>query len=123
MIEGHLRIVMIEKATAQEYVGLKFPNLREITDYFLMFRVTGLQSLAEMFPNLSVIRGQNLLHDYAFIIYEMVNMRDIGLQSLTTIVRGGVRIEDNPYLCFVDTIDWSRISSHAYIAVCLASIS
>lgn len=32
------------------------------------------------------------------------------MKSLTHIVRGAVRIEKNPKLCFVDTIDWSIIA-------------
>lgn len=37
-------------------------------------------------------------------------MQEIGLKSLTHIVRGAVRIEKNPKLCFVDTIEWTRIT-------------
>ena len=32
------------------------------------------------------------------------------MTSLIEIQRGGVRIEKNPVLCFVDTIDWSLIT-------------
>lgn len=38
-------------------------------------------------------------------------LQEIGLKSLVKISRGSVRIEKNPALCFVDTIDWSLIAS------------
>lgn len=38
-------------------------------------------------------------------------LQDIGLKSLTSIVRGSVRIEKNPLLCFYDTIDWLYIAN------------
>lgn len=37
--------------------------------------------------------------------------KEIGLKSLTTITRGSVRIEKNPLLCFVDTINWTYIAN------------
>lgn len=38
-------------------------------------------------------------------------MQEIGLKSLTEITRGGVRIEKNAMLCYVDTIDWPAIAT------------
>ena len=38
-------------------------------------------------------------------------MEDLGLVSLRSIVRGAVRIERNPQLCYVDTIDWTELTS------------
>lgn len=38
-------------------------------------------------------------------------MQEIGLKSLVKILRGSVRIEKNPALCFVETVDWSLITS------------
>ncbi|KAJ4434420.1 hypothetical protein ANN_22982 [Periplaneta americana] len=35
---------------------------------------------------------------------------ELGLYSLTDILRGGVRIEKNPLLCFVDTVEWDMIA-------------
>lgn len=52
-----------------------FPDLVEITDFFLLYHVKGLSSLANIFPNLRVIRGNELLTDYALAIYENENMR------------------------------------------------
>ncbi|OTF78944.1 hypothetical protein BLA29_007654 [Euroglyphus maynei] len=115
VVEGFLKIVLIDNGKPNDYENLTFPKLREINDYLLVFRVSGLLSLAKMFPNLSVIRGRTLLHNYAFVIYEMLSLQEIGLKSLTNILRGDIRIEKNPNLCFVDTVDWSRIARHLLI--------
>lgn len=115
VIEGSLQIVLIDNGTAKDFANLSFPQLREITDYFLLFRIMGLQSLKRLFPNLAVIWGRALLDNYALVIYEMLQLQEIGLSSLTDIVRGDVRIEKNPNLCFVDTVDWTRIARSSQI--------
>ncbi|XP_012542075.1 insulin receptor [Monomorium pharaonis] len=109
VIEGFLQIVLIENNTEADFENVTFPELREITGYFLLYRVDGLKSLSKLFPNLEVIRGDILLTDYAFMIYEMKNLQEIGLTNLTKISRGGVRIEKNPALCFTNTVNWSLI--------------
>jgi hypothetical protein len=47
--------------------------------------------------------------------------QELGLYSLTDILRGGVRIEKNPLLCFVDTVNWDLIAKvgHPSISVCI----
>ncbi|KAK7945212.1 hypothetical protein WMY93_000940 [Mugilogobius chulae] len=71
--------------------------------------VYGLESLSDLFPNLTVIRGSNLFFNYALVIFEMIQLREIGLHSLMNITRGAVRIEKNPDLCYLSTLDWSKI--------------
>ena len=110
VIEGSLEILLIDYAEYTDFVNLSYPLLREITEYLLLYRVYGLRSLAHIFPNLSVIRGQKLFFNYALVAFEMQFLEDIGLPSLTHIVRGAVRLEKNSALCYVDTIDWSLIA-------------
>lgn len=113
MLEGFLQIVLINEKTSninqEVFRTLSFPKLTVITDYLLLFRVPGLDSLSTLFPNLSVIRGRNLLYGNALVIYEMTNLKDIGLYNLMNITRGTVQIEKNPELCFLDSVDWSLI--------------
>ena len=45
------------------------------------------------------------------VVYEVPDMEDLGLVSLRSIVRGAIRIEKNPQLCYVDTIDWRALTS------------
>lgn len=136
-------ISLVDKYNETDYDGLEFPLLTEITGFLLLYRVNGLKSLLQLFPNLRIIRGNDLINDYSLIIYEMMHMQvgfaaggicgislrksrdsnkcrhlfwftqEIGLKSLTEISRGAIRVEKNPLLCFVDTIDWSRIAVNA----------
>ena len=91
VIEGQLHIVMTDRAREIDLANMSFPRLREITDYLLLYRVSGLRSLSALFPNLSVIRGQFLLYNYALVIFEMPDMYDVGLVNLMQISRGSVR--------------------------------
>ncbi|CAD1477296.1 unnamed protein product [Heterotrigona itama] len=111
VIEGFLQIVLIENNSERDFQPISFPKLREITGYLLLYRVNGLKSLSNLFPNLEVIRGNILLTDYAFMVYEMQNLQEIGLKKLTEISRGSVRIEKNPALCYTTTLNWDFIVS------------
>lgn len=109
VIEGNLTIVLID----DEWWGdsqPSFPDLVEITDVLLFFRVQGLRSLGQLFPNLAVIGGQSLFTRYAFVVYELFDLEEIGLSNLTVIRNGAVRFEKNRRLCYIDTIDWARIT-------------
>ncbi|KAJ3596068.1 hypothetical protein NHX12_002477, partial [Muraenolepis orangiensis] len=113
VVEGYLQILLISDKTSnlnQELLhSLSLPKLTVITDYLLLFRVAGLDSLSTLFPNLSVIRGRNLFYNYALVIFEMTSLKDIGLHNLRNITRGAIRIEKNPELCYLDSVDWSLI--------------
>nr|XP_055074554.1 insulin receptor b [Misgurnus anguillicaudatus] len=109
VIEGHLKILLMFKTRLEDFRGLSFPKLVMVTDYLLLFRVYGLESLSDLFPNLTVIRGNNLFFNYGLVMFEMLQLKEIGLHSLTNITRGAVRIEKNPDLCYLATLDWSKI--------------
>lgn len=109
VIEGHLKILLMFHTRAEDFRGLSFPKLTVVTDYLLMFRVYGLESLSDLFPNLTVIRGNNLFFNYALVIFEMLQLKEIGLHSLMNITRGAVRLEKNPDLCYLSTLDWSQV--------------
>ncbi|PNF38775.1 Insulin receptor [Cryptotermes secundus] len=109
VVEGFVRVVLIDRANETDYYRFSFPELREITDYLLVYRVAGLTSLGKLFPNLTVIRGNSLFVDYALVVYEMFQLQEIGLRSLTAVLRGSVRFDKNPELCYVDTVDWRSI--------------
>lgn len=94
---------------SSEYDKYQFPLLTEVTHFVLIFKVMGLRSLTRMFPNLRVIRGTDLFEGYALSVFDNENLEELGLQSLTTIMRGAVRIQRNIELCYINTIDWSQI--------------
>ena len=75
----------------------------------LLFSADKIISLETIFPKLAVIRGHRLVQFYALAIYQMKNMENVGLPSLTHIMNGGVRIEKNPKLCYENTIEWEKI--------------
>ena len=108
VVEGSISIT----SAVYEMTGFgnySLPNLVEVTDFVLLYRADEIDSLESLFPKLSVIRGHKLVQFYALAIYQMKNMVRVGLPSLTHIMNGGVRIEKNPLLCYVDTIDWTKI--------------
>lgn len=94
LIEGSVQIVLLDKTVENDFANLTFPNLREITQYLLVYRVKGLKSLAHLFPNLAIIRGTVLFANAALAIYH-TSLQEIGLRSLTHILEGSVIIHYN----------------------------
>ncbi|EPY88677.1 insulin receptor-related receptor [Camelus ferus] len=109
VVEGHLQILLMFTATGEDFRGLSFPRLTQVTDYLLLFRVYGLESLRDLFPNLAVIRGTRLFLGYALVIFEMPHLRDVGLPALGAVLRGAARVEKNQELCHLSTIDWGLL--------------
>uniref|UniRef100_A0A452RE49 Tyrosine-protein kinase receptor n=1 Tax=Ursus americanus TaxID=9643 RepID=A0A452RE49_URSAM len=109
VVEGHLQILLMFTATGEDFRGISFPRLTQVTDYLLLFRVYGLESLRDLFPNLAVVRGARLFLGYALVIYEMPHLRDVGLPALGAVLRGAVRVEKNQELCHLSTIDWGLL--------------
>lgn len=107
--EGSIQIQIVRQASEKVMNQLRFPKLTEITGHLLVSLVYSQRSLKEIFPNLAVIRGREVFLDYSLVIYENDGLREINLPSLTTILDGGVRIEKNINLCYVETIRWKSI--------------
>lgn len=111
VVEGSLMVMLTR--SEELWGNVSFPQLTEITGFLFFYRAVGLQSLGRLFPNLAVIRGSELFHNYALVVFEMESLVELGLSRLTDIRRGAVRIEKNPNLCHADTVDWGRIAPHA----------
>lgn len=77
VIVGSLSILLMEKSGPGDFERYSFPDLTEINGYFLMYRVFGIKSLANLFPNLSVIRGQSLFLDFALVLFEMPDLEEV----------------------------------------------
>ncbi|GBP74849.1 Insulin receptor-related protein [Eumeta japonica] len=90
--------------------GASKENMQRITEHLIVFRVRGLESLGQLFPNLARIRGEQLFDNYALVVHDMPNLREVGLYSLLKIDRGGVIVWASPTICFADTIDWKTIA-------------
>ncbi|KAJ6649870.1 Insulin receptor-related protein [Pseudolycoriella hygida] len=106
-ILGSLTIMAMDNADINDY---HFPKLKEITGYLLLFHVLGLTSVGKLFPNLSVIRGNDLVLSYSLIIFSLPHLSEVGLKSLISIQRGYVIIERCPSLCYQNTIDWEALT-------------
>lgn len=109
VIEGYLQLVLLDNAT-NNFTGISFPNLHEITGFLMLFRVYGLTDLGKLFPSLVIIRGATLFADYGLILYALPDLTRVGLKNLLSIERGFVRIELCYNLCYASTIDWALIT-------------
>lgn len=70
---------------------------------------SAIPSLNYLFPKLRIIRGDSLISNYALVLYQNQHLIEIGLPNLVEISKGGVRISENPVLCYADTINWAKI--------------
>ncbi|XP_038212758.1 insulin-like growth factor 1 receptor isoform X1 [Zerene cesonia] len=113
IILGDLKITLLERTNRSHFKNVSFPNLKEVTGFVVMYRVFGLESVGELFPNLMRIRGNTLITDYALIINDMPKLREIGLSNLLKIDRGGVIIWTGPLTCYVDSVNWGVIAPNA----------
>ncbi|VVC96552.1 unnamed protein product [Leptidea sinapis] len=103
----------------------KFGGKRKlnVTGFVVVYRVAGLESLGQLFPNLMRIRGNTLMSNYALIIYDMPKLREVGLYNLLKIDRGGVIIWTGPLTCYLDTINWKAIAPNSRHVLRNASVS
>jgi Receptor L domain len=108
-VQGNVVIAFLNDLNENEWEGISFPLLTEITGYLMITGLSQIKSLSKLFPNLSVIRGDELYKGHALIIFENSGLENIGLNNLRAIEKGNVRIEKNDVLCFVDTVDWASI--------------
>ncbi|OQV25431.1 Insulin-like peptide receptor [Hypsibius exemplaris] len=93
VIEGHLKIILID-FPEKSYDTLSFPNLREVTDFVLIYCF-------------QAANAQKYLPQSG-------ELEEIGLISLTRIVRGSVYIWRNNLLCYVDTVNWKALTDPEY---------
>lgn len=75
VIEGFLQILLMDRSEEHNFDKWQFPELVEVTEYVLLYRVNGLKTLRRMFPNLAVIRGEaDGFYGYALVVYEMLSL-------------------------------------------------
>ncbi|KAF7689754.1 receptor tyrosine-protein kinase erbB-4-like [Silurus meridionalis] len=109
VVMGNLEITSIEQNRNLDFLK----SIREVTGYVLVAL-----NRFEYLPleNLRIIRGAKLYEDrYALAIFlnyrrdELFGLRQLGLNNLTEILNGGLYIDQNKFLCHVDTIHWRDI--------------
>ena len=104
---------------------IQFPLLKEITGHLIVTFLEDVRSLSDILPNLAVIRGRiaNLFKDYAFVVYRNAGLRTLGLNALTTVKQGGIKIEFNPFLCYLDRVRWKSLMNHEKYELSIGSNS
>ena len=92
----------------------RFPKLREITGHLIVTFLDDVSSLDDILPNLSVIHGrvEGLFEGYALVVYLNKGLQNLGLNSLTVIKQGGIKIEFNQKLCYLDRVRWQSMMDY-----------
>ncbi|XP_072339453.1 receptor tyrosine-protein kinase erbB-4-like isoform X1 [Scyliorhinus torazame] len=109
VVMGNLEITNIDRNRDLSFLR----SIREVTGYIL-----AALNQFEYLPleNLRIIRGTKLYEErYALTIllnYKKdgtFGLRQLGLQNMTEILNGGIYIDQNKFLCYVNTIHWHDI--------------
>lgn len=90
------------------------PMVTEIVDYLLVFQAQYISHLSELLPRLAIIHGTRLFRaDYSLILFLSPSLTHVNLGRLVSIRRGTVLFSRLYHVCYVNTIDWSRIIRNA----------
>ncbi|XP_064641628.1 epidermal growth factor receptor-like [Lineus longissimus] len=121
VVDGNLELTFIVGNSTNRNLDMSFlSSIREVTGYVLVSTST-----FEELPltSLVIIRGEGDLFMDRFSMYIMANWypsygQGVGLKrvlvpNLREISQGEVKVVKSPLLCFMDTIDWSRITQGA----------
>ncbi|XP_078259819.1 receptor tyrosine-protein kinase erbB-4 isoform X7 [Rhinoraja longicauda] len=109
VVMGNLEITNIDRNRDLSFLR----SIREVTGYIL-----AALNQFEYLPleNLRIIRGTKLYEErYALTIllnYKKdgtFGLRQLGMQNMTEILNGGIYIDQNKFLCYVNTIHWQDI--------------
>ena len=106
--QGSIVVRATFNPNAKPLFDASFPALREITGYLIIIYLRDTRSLSNLFPNLAVIRGEEQVVHYSLVIYSTL-LEKVILPSLTVIKSGGVRIDHNDQMCYINTIRWRSI--------------
>ncbi|NXD85579.1 ERBB2 kinase, partial [Halcyon senegalensis] len=109
VVQGNLELTYL----APDAGGAFLKDIKEVQGYVLI--AENQVSQLEL-QSLRIIRGTQLFQDrYALAVVGNAGpdggggLRQLGMRHLTEILKGGVRIERNPQLCFQETILWADI--------------
>lgn len=109
VVLGHVRILNARFYDDWTNISALFPNLIEITDYLLIFQAQNVNSLDQLFPKLTLIRGDKLFKSYALIVFLTNSLVQLNLKRLVEIRNGSILLSRLYHSCYVHTIDWDYI--------------
>ena len=101
--------LVLRQIVQHKIVNTTKPNLDKLEEITGFLVITFYGEVADLLPSLTVIRGNNLVGNYAFVVYFNSITKFIYFPNLTTILNGGVRISMNKILCYVSTVRWKSI--------------
>uniref|UniRef100_A0A3P9P841 Receptor protein-tyrosine kinase n=1 Tax=Poecilia reticulata TaxID=8081 RepID=A0A3P9P841_POERE len=115
VVMGNLEITSIDRSRDLTFLR----SIREVTGYVLV----ALNQFDYLpLENLRIIRGTKLYEDrYSLAIFlnyrrdGNFGLRQLGLKNLTEILKGGVYVDQNKFLCHADTIHWQDIVKYPRI--------
>ncbi|EFA02828.2 insulin-like receptor isoform X1 [Tribolium castaneum] len=114
IIMGYLRIVLLDSVKEESaFDNHTFPELTEIVDHLMLYRIPHLTSLNRLFPNLRIIRGRRVFRDYSLVIFKLNHLEEVGLKNLQHI-EGGIMIGGCKQLCYANTVDWNALGAFAF---------
>ncbi|NXT88591.1 ERBB2 kinase, partial [Anhinga rufa] len=108
VVQGNLELTYLPPHADTTFLK----DIKEVQGYVLI--AENQVSQLEL-QSLRIIRGTQLFQErYALAVVGNAGptgtgLRQLGMRHLTEILKGGVRIERNPQLCFQETILWSDI--------------
>lgn len=102
---------------AQHLSESAFLELTEITGGLHIENVAGLKSVGELFPNLVRISGNETIIRTSFSLALNPDLENIGLTKLKSIARGSLLIYANRDLCYVNTVNWSKIVRYDFLEI------
>lgn len=116
LIIGYLRIInarfidFISNNSTNTTIEPLFPNITEISDYFLVFQAHHITNLAQITPRLSVIHGTRLFRSsFALVLFLSPSLTHVNLGRLVSIRQGTVLLSRLYHVCYVSTVDWSAL--------------
>lgn len=113
-VQGNLTLSWLKDTAEHSIRDYSFPELVEIRDFLKIHHVDNVLSIGDLFPNLTVIQGQQLNGGtHVLQVASCPRLETLGLSKLQYIGGGNIQIVDNKNLCLSDKINWKAIAPNA----------
>ncbi|XP_015252257.1 PREDICTED: melanoma receptor tyrosine-protein kinase-like [Cyprinodon variegatus] len=87
-----------------------FRTVKEITGHLMITYWPENMTSLSVFENLEIIKGRTTAQNmYSFVLVNVKHMKSLGLRSLKEVSAGKVTLKSNPELCYIHTVNWSRL--------------
>ncbi|XP_032821647.1 receptor tyrosine-protein kinase erbB-4-like isoform X1 [Petromyzon marinus] len=87
-----------------------FRSVREITGYLHIEAWLPNMTDLSVFENLEIVRGRNIRSvGYSVLVRNLPHLEVLGLRALSEVTEGSVLAQNVPRLCYVLTVNWTRL--------------